>query len=394
MQGAEDAIHRMTPEQTAYGWIFGTSSSKPPPHVAGDPLEALEAALRPALQRDPCLVMFSGGRDSSAVLAAAVRLARREGYAEPVPLTYVYGEGSAAEESAWQERVVRHLGVTDWQRLRVDDELDLIGQEARATLVELGPGFPPAAYGERFGYRWGSGGAIITGDMGDEVFGAHRPAALRQLLTRRAALRPSRWRPAARALIPRFARYRWALGYAQSQEHRWLRPGLDRRRVELQALDLAAAPLDWRLAIWRIVRRPAAVVGIHTIDRIAAGVGTRIYRPLMDPDFVARLGRAGGRLGYPSRWQGMSAVFGDLLPSEVLRRTSKAAFNESRFGPHSRAFAESWDGNGVDPDLVDPEVLRAEWLSEMPHASSAALLQRAWLAGQSGRRQRQSMADQ
>ena len=40
---------------------------------------ALEAAVLPALQRPPCLVSFSGGRDSSAVLAVAADVARRHG---------------------------------------------------------------------------------------------------------------------------------------------------------------------------------------------------------------------------------------------------------------------------------------------------------------------------
>ena len=54
---------------------------------AGSPREAMERVLREALQRAPCIVAFSGGRDSSAVLALAVDLARREGLQEPLPVT-------------------------------------------------------------------------------------------------------------------------------------------------------------------------------------------------------------------------------------------------------------------------------------------------------------------
>lgn len=39
------------------------------------PAAALEAVLADALQRIPCLVSFSGGRDSSALLAVAQRVA-------------------------------------------------------------------------------------------------------------------------------------------------------------------------------------------------------------------------------------------------------------------------------------------------------------------------------
>ena len=54
---------------------------------AGTALAALEAAIMPALLRSPCLVSFSGGRDSSAVLAVAARLARGAGLADPIPIT-------------------------------------------------------------------------------------------------------------------------------------------------------------------------------------------------------------------------------------------------------------------------------------------------------------------
>jgi asparagine synthase (glutamine-hydrolysing) len=49
--------------------------------------DALENAMLPALRRSPCFVSFSGGRDSSAVLAVAVEVARRHGLPEPVPAT-------------------------------------------------------------------------------------------------------------------------------------------------------------------------------------------------------------------------------------------------------------------------------------------------------------------
>ncbi len=47
--------------------------------------EAIERAVLPALQRQPCLVAFSGGRDSSAVLAVAALVARRPGWRSPSP---------------------------------------------------------------------------------------------------------------------------------------------------------------------------------------------------------------------------------------------------------------------------------------------------------------------
>jgi asparagine synthase (glutamine-hydrolysing) len=64
----------------------------------------------------------------------------------------------------------------------------------------------------------------------------------------------------------------------------------------------------------------------------------------------------------------------------VLERRSKAVFTHAVFTGHTREFARGWTGDGVDPALVDPEVLRDNWLSASPHAPSMTLLQQAWLS--------------
>lgn len=93
-------------------------------------MEALEAAVLPALCRPPCLVVFSGGRDSSAVPAVA----RRSGLPDPMPATNRFRGSPATKETEWQELVVRHLGLTDWHVLDRDDELDVIGPVAEQVL--------------------------------------------------------------------------------------------------------------------------------------------------------------------------------------------------------------------------------------------------------------------
>ena len=91
--------------------------------------------MRPALVDGPCYVTFSGGRDSSAVLAAATALARREGHALPIPVTRVYPDLPDTDESDWQRAVVDHLGLTEWVRLELrDGESDLLGAAARDAL--------------------------------------------------------------------------------------------------------------------------------------------------------------------------------------------------------------------------------------------------------------------
>ncbi len=70
----------------------------------------------------------------------------------------------------------------------------------------------------------------------------------------------------------------------------------------------------------------------------------------------------------------------DLLPHAVIARTDKATFEGAFWTQHARRFAERWNGDGLDAELVDPDELRRSWLSERPDPNSSALLQQAWLA--------------
>lgn len=168
--------------------------------------------------------------------------------------------------------------------------------------------------------------------------------------------------------------------------HPWLRPEVDAARIRHSAEDAAAEPLHWRTSVFQTVDRRAIRVGTASMQRLAAAHDLVLVHPLMDDTFVTRYAAAAGRIGFPTRASAMLSVFGELLPEAVLRRVSKAYFNASRFGPHARAFAGTWDGTGVDPDLVDPERLRAEWLSDEPHAATGSLLQQAWLAARPSER--------
>jgi hypothetical protein len=76
----------------------------------------------------------------------------------------------------------------------------------------------------------------------------------------------------------------------------------------------------------------------------------------------------------------MRALFGDLLPPEVLSRRSKAGFDAVFFNRHSRAFANSWDGTGAPDGLIDAAALRQHWLDGAPNAQTFTLLQALWLA--------------
>ena len=113
------------------------------------PGAALRAALLTALRRPPCLVAFSGGRDSSLLLAVAAELAGQAGLRAPVAFTLRYPGDPAAAECGWQELVMRHLRArglaVEWERRAIRDELDLIGPLAAPVLRgHGGPVFPAA----------------------------------------------------------------------------------------------------------------------------------------------------------------------------------------------------------------------------------------------------------
>jgi asparagine synthase (glutamine-hydrolysing) len=79
----------------------------------------------------------------------------------------------------------------------------------------------------------------------------------------------------------------------------------------------------------------------------------------------------------------MRTFFSDLLPEDVLTRRSKTFFDAAFWGEHSRRFAADWDGEGVDPTLVDLDALAGVWRSEHPEPRSFLLAQAAWLARRS-----------
>ena len=92
----------LTPIELATGVVFGVNPLRLPAATTTPP-QALEAAVRPALQRGRCFVSFSGGRDSSPVLAAAAAVARREGLAAPVP-SFRTANGAVLNFATWPSK--------------------------------------------------------------------------------------------------------------------------------------------------------------------------------------------------------------------------------------------------------------------------------------------------
>jgi asparagine synthase (glutamine-hydrolysing) len=378
---------RLSRLEAAAGIVLGIEPSVPVPTAAGgSPLVALERAIRPALEHPPCLVSFSGGRDSSAVLALAARTARRAGLPAPVPATLRFPGAERSAEVDWQESVVSHLGLRDWLRIEVSDELDCVGPLATAALRRDGLLWPPNSHFHVPLLERATGGSLVTGIGGDEVFGASRWA-------RPAAVLAGRVRPTPRdafrvglALAPESLR-RTVFRRRAPVPFPWLRPEARRAVHARLARDAASEPLGWASRLAWIPRLRAFRAGIASVAALAAAAGVRVVHPLADPGFHAALARIPRSMRFRPRAELMSALFEDLLPGEVLARPGKARFGQVAWGKHSRALVARWAGEGVDPELVgvDPELvdvdaLRRAWAQAERDGRLLTVLQSIWLA--------------
>jgi hypothetical protein len=102
--------------------------------------------------------------------------------------------------------------------------------------------------------------------------------------------------------------------------------------------------------------------------------------PFVERGVLAAYAGSAGLAGLADRGSAFVDLVGDLLPETVLRRKTKAGFDDPFFNRHSREFVTRWSGRGVDARLVDKRELAAEWRSGMPSGNSYTLLQHAWLA--------------
>jgi hypothetical protein len=372
--------------EIASGRVVGEYHGSLPPlggQPRRSPVEALEHAMLPALERPPCMIGFTGGRDSSGILGVAIRLARREGLPEPIPLTLRFPGIPSADESSWQALMLRHAGVESWERVEIDTEggeLDLLGEKSRSLIERVGLLWPPNVLifsrifeaAAELGAR-----SAMTGLEADGLFGRWQWSRLADVLARRARPRPSDLLHAVRAAGPRALRQ--AVAAHSMWTPSWLRAEPRRHFMEMQASEVAGAPRRWdRWVRWWWRRRYVAVLR-WSLGRITGDL--LAVNPYMDAGFVDALGRDGGPTGYGDRNAIMEAVFGGLLPKATVHRKTKAAtFSQLCWSDQTREFVAGWDGSGLEEDLIDVEALRANWLSDWPDERSALLLLTAWLA--------------
>lgn len=341
---------------------------------------AMEAVVLQGLLRPPCVVSFSGGRDSSTVLALATHLARTHGLALPVPVTNRFPLVVDSDETAWQELVVRHLALPEWTRLEFTDELDVGGAMALEVLEALGVRAPFNLHFHEPAVRAARAGTVLTGVGGDELFLPVSRRAPYRLLSRRWSPHPGTVRSAAVALAP--ARLRAARAARRSPlTYPWIRPAaLHRLRAEVAAHD-AAEPLSWESSV-RTWTWPGRRLQLHrdSLTRLGARHGVEVESPFCTADVLATVATAWGRPGPRGRAAELSANFDDLLPPELVARRDKSSFNGAFWAGPAREWAGGWTGAGVDDELVDAEVLAQEWAGTNPDPHSFSLLHQALLA--------------
>jgi asparagine synthase (glutamine-hydrolysing) len=342
---------------------------------------ALEAFMAAHLVSDPCVVSFSGGRDSSAVLALATHVARREGLPLPVPVTFRFPDSPMTYETDWQEHVIAHLGLEHWERMDLTDELDLLGDIAKTCLRAVGPTSPANVYLHVPVFRVARGGTVLTGLDGDGLFGDWKWCHAQQVLHGRVRPHPKDLVRVAFAMAPpsvRGATFRRRMNYVPV----WLSESGQRAFVDAMVGRAATEPRQWdRRLRWHAQNR-ALHLAVQSLDLVAALHDVRVAHPLLEPQFLAALAHEGGAAGLGDRTSAMRHLAGDLLPVETVERRGKAVFNEAVWREGARTFAAEWDGTGLDPELVDPDRLREVWLAEYPVFHSWSLLQLAWLSGQ------------
>ena len=350
VDGAAEPIldpYGLTSLEIASGLVFGFTPhvSHPAPVEDGTPTvrEALEDAILPALRRPPCLMSFSGGTASSAILAVAVELARREGLELPLAATSRIDGSAGAHERAWQEHVIIRLGLTDWLRFDFADELDLVGPVAMAALRRHGFLWPSYAHVSMPLIEWASGGSVITGLGQRNALG--EPGAL---LRRDPGPLP------------------------------WLMPAAQREVRARWSADAGSRPRSEQQRSWWWTRLRQVQIGIELLRRLGAELRVEIRHPLIDPVVTGALGQL------PAHQATTNALFGDLLPSQLLARPITPTRENGLWSRHSRELAEAWNGEGADPALVDAEALQAHWTLPRPDPRTFLLLQSIALA-QDGR---------
>jgi asparagine synthase (glutamine-hydrolysing) len=378
------AASPLRPIEVAYGLALGRHKNYETlaPLDGVTPRVAFERVLLTALQRSPCVISFSGGRDSSAILALAVHVARREGLPLPIPATLQFPGSAAADEREWQTVVLDRLGIDEWVQLAFTDELDAVGPVAQEVLQTHGLVWPFNLHFHLPIIKAAAGGALVTGFAGDEVARSSTAVHAARIIKSGRVTRPRDAAYLAYRGLPSQVRYVTELARGRdAAAATWLTA---RGRLELRSAlsaDLVARQATWgrllrrwmwRARYYRLVVENFALMGRpHDVT---------VHHPFADPLVLRSFAAGEGRFaGLEGREQILRMLAGDLLPDEIIQRRSKGGYTDPLWTDTAKRFAREWSGRGLDERLVRPEAVRAAWLKEDRTLLATTLLQAAWL---------------
>jgi asparagine synthase (glutamine-hydrolysing) len=355
---------RLTPLDVATGRMLGEEAREPLPRLGRrTSLDgALFSVMEPALASGRCLVAFSGGRESSWILAVATAGAREHGYPDPVPVTFRFAGGATTHATVLQEQVVSHLGLEDWEHVEIGDEFEMLGSYARRALAEAGVLFPANLFVFLPLLARARGGWLLAGGGLTDFLLYWRWAGLADVFARRRRPRRRDARDLADAVLP------WRAQGTLPASRRaatmpWLREDAARAFDALAVRRATDVPLSFEAAL-REQRTHRCHLGTErSLNALATASGARLSMPLRDDRFMAAFASVGGRHGFGNRSSIMERVVGHLLPENLGRSSDGNHPNRVFYGDASRAFVERWSGNGLDTGVVDPGRLRSLWAS-------------------------------
>lgn len=390
MPGPDAHILRPTDDERCVCILFGQDPATPELDLAGAPAGGprpiIERQVREAMLRGPLWVAFSGGRDSSALLAIAAHVARREGLAPPVPVTLAFPEVSDTNEDGWQRLVLEHLGlVDDWVRVEPGEDLDMIGPYAVRVLERHGVLLPPNTHAVLpMLDAMGVGGTLLSGSGGDELMEGRPQRVSSAVLSRRRVTRAER-DGAIVDDLPRWLQARAIRrGHSQLDGFHWLTPATRARLVTQEIAERAASPVRFDALLRRAFRDRHFQLARYVYGLLGQDTGTSVLTPFTDREVVAAFARSWGYRFPGARVRSLQPIVGDLLPASILARVSKAEFVNVFATDRMHEWVAGWDGSGVDESRASVAALRAEWSNAEPHYCSLALLQQAWLSGVRG----------
>jgi Asparagine synthase len=308
-------------------------------------------------------------------------VARREGLEDPIPATLEFPGSEEADELRWQELVLRHLGLAEHIRIPIAGELDAVGPYATRALERHGLVWPFNLHFHLPIVEAAAGGTVVTGFGGDELgrssatLSAERRLARRDVGGVRGAVHL-----AYRLAPPPLTRARELVRVHDFPAY--LTPE-GRLRLRLALVGEHTHPFGWGRLLRRWLWRSRYVqVCRRNFETLGAAEDVATVHPFVEPELLSTLGEQGRYVGLGTRRELLTTLLGDLLPRELLARTTKARFSLPLWTETARGYAREWSGRGLDASLADPEAVRAAWLSDEPPVVSTTMLQAAWLADQ------------